>query len=134
MDKGGGKDVQSSQWRCLSDNFRLRPHIFPEWNAFMSVKESKLNSVVSTSVYWSCQSGETCPVWSCLESLSLPILLWSRFPGRHIETGVGFFFIGCEYHCLIKKLLWSYGRAEQNYVGKTGLNPGRKKAEWGEAM
>lgn len=58
---------------------------------------------------------------SCPESLSLPILLWNRFPGRHIETGAGFFFIGCEYHCLIKK--------KKNFFDPMA---GQNKTMWGK--
>ena len=44
---------------------------------------------------------------------------------------MGFPSVCCEYHWLIKELLWAYSRAigEQSLVGKTKQNAGRKEEE-----
>ena len=42
---------------------------------------------------------------------------------------VGFPFVCCEYHWLMKKLPWPVDRAEFRKLRKTKLNAGRKKVE-----
>ena len=47
------------------------------------------------------------------------------------SNDMGFSSVCCEYHWLIKELLWAYSRTigEQSQVGKTKLNAGRNEVE-----
>ena len=48
---------------------------------------------------------------------------------QKIGGDVRFPSVCCDYHWLVKKLLWAYSGAlgEQSLVGKTKLNAGKKK-------